>query len=85
IAVNPKINIVGMHNIENILASVAASYCAGVKPAIIERVISNYKGVEHRIEFVKKITARIITTILNLQMSIQRESLWSLSAAIYCL
>ncbi|MCL2799125.1 MAG: UDP-N-acetylmuramoyl-L-alanine--D-glutamate ligase [Endomicrobia bacterium] len=55
IAVNPKINIVGMHNIENILASVAASYCAGVKPAIIERVISNYKGVEHRIEFVKKI------------------------------
>ncbi|MDR1696403.1 MAG: UDP-N-acetylmuramoyl-L-alanine--D-glutamate ligase, partial [Endomicrobium sp.] len=53
--INPKVNIAGMHNIENILAAVAASYCAGVKPSVIEKTISNYKGVEHRIEFVKKI------------------------------
>ncbi|GHT06478.1 UDP-N-acetylmuramoylalanine--D-glutamate ligase [Endomicrobiia bacterium] len=51
--IKPKINIVGTHNIENILAAVAASYAAGVKPAVIEKIVSKYKGVEHRIEFVK--------------------------------
>lgn len=49
----PKINIVGMHNIENILAASAASYAAGVKLSVVEEVVSKYKGVEHRIEFVK--------------------------------
>ncbi len=51
--IKPKINIVGMHNIENILAAATASYAAGVKPAVIEKIVSKYKGVEHRIEFVK--------------------------------
>jgi UDP-N-acetylmuramoylalanine--D-glutamate ligase len=52
-AIKPKINIVGTHNIENILAAAAAAYVVGVKPAIIEKIVSEYKGVEHRIEFVK--------------------------------
>ena len=51
----PKINIPGRHNIDNILASVAASYLAGTKISVIESVISKFKGVEHRIEFVKEI------------------------------
>ncbi len=51
--IKPKINIVGMHNIGNILAAATASYVAGVKPAVIEKIVSKYKGVEHRIEFVK--------------------------------
>jgi UDP-N-acetylmuramoylalanine--D-glutamate ligase len=51
--IKPKINILGWHNIENILAAVTASYVAGIKPAIIEKVISKYKGMEHRIEFIK--------------------------------
>ncbi len=55
IKLNPKINIPGKHNIDNILASVAASYLAGTKKPVIEKVISNFKGVEHRIEFVKDI------------------------------
>ncbi|MDR1941522.1 MAG: UDP-N-acetylmuramoyl-L-alanine--D-glutamate ligase [Endomicrobium sp.] len=53
IVINPKINIVGMHNVENVLAATAAAYCAGVKPAVIEKIISSYKGVEHRIEYVR--------------------------------
>jgi UDP-N-acetylmuramoylalanine--D-glutamate ligase len=53
--IEPKINILGWHNIENILAAVTASYVAGIKPAIIEKVISQYKGMEHRIEFVKSL------------------------------
>ena len=55
IKLNPKINIPGKHNIDNILASIAASYIAGTKKTVIEKVISNFKGVEHRIEFVKEI------------------------------
>ncbi|MDR1122649.1 MAG: UDP-N-acetylmuramoyl-L-alanine--D-glutamate ligase [Endomicrobium sp.] len=53
--IEPKINIVGSHNIENILAATAVSYIAGVNPENIEKVISKYKGVEHRIEFVKTV------------------------------
>jgi UDP-N-acetylmuramoylalanine--D-glutamate ligase len=53
IVIKPKINIVGAHNMENILAAVAASYVAGVNPGIIEGIISKYKGMEHRIEFVR--------------------------------
>ena len=55
VKLNPKINIPGKHNIDNILASIAASYIAGTKKSVIEKVISNFKGVEHRIEFVKEI------------------------------
>lgn len=54
ILLKPKINIVGMHNIENILAAAAAAFCAGIESKTIEKVISSYKGVEHRIEFVKE-------------------------------
>jgi UDP-N-acetylmuramoylalanine--D-glutamate ligase len=53
--VKPKIRIPGMHNVENILAASAAAYCAGIKISVIEKVVSSYKGVEHRIEFVRKI------------------------------
>jgi UDP-N-acetylmuramoylalanine--D-glutamate ligase len=53
--IKPKINIVGSHNIENILAATVASYVADVEPKDIEKVISKYKGVEHRIEFIKTI------------------------------
>ncbi|MBR4632595.1 MAG: UDP-N-acetylmuramoyl-L-alanine--D-glutamate ligase [Elusimicrobia bacterium] len=51
----PKINIPGKHNIDNILASVMASYLAGTKISTIEKEVSKFKGVEHRIEFVKEI------------------------------
>ena len=55
IALNPKINIVGKHNIDNIIAAICASSIAGIKVSVIEKVISDFKGVEHRIEFVKTI------------------------------
>lgn len=55
ITLKPKINMPGKHNIDNILAAICASYLAGVKVSAIEKVISGFKGVEHRIEFVKEI------------------------------
>ena len=56
IVILPQIKIVGMHNIENILAASAAAFCAGASPKIIEKTVSSYKGVEHRIEYVKTIS-----------------------------
>ncbi len=44
--------IVGKHNIENILATIMAVKEFNVSNEIIKEVISNFKGVEHRLEFV---------------------------------
>jgi len=52
-AIKPKINTIGMHNIENILAATAASYAAGVDLPVIEKTVSKFRGAEHRIEFVR--------------------------------
>lgn len=40
---------------ENIMAAVAISICAGVPTDIIRNIAANFKGVEHRIEFVDTI------------------------------
>ena len=50
-----NIKIPGKHNIDNILASVMAAYLSNVKIENIQKVINSFKGVEHRIEFVKEI------------------------------
>ena len=40
----------GPHNVENMLAAVAITLAAGVKVHVIRRVLSRFKGVEHRLE-----------------------------------
>lgn len=45
--------IPGPHNLENVLAAVAISYYGGVTPEVIKTTIQNFKGIEHRLEFVK--------------------------------
>jgi UDP-N-acetylmuramoylalanine--D-glutamate ligase len=42
----------GDHNLENCLAAVAAAKLCGVAEDTIRRVLQNFKGVEHRIEYV---------------------------------
>jgi UDP-N-acetylmuramoylalanine--D-glutamate ligase len=53
------IAVPGMHNVENIMAALGAVFCAmQTKPDELEPlrdVIRNFKGVEHRIEFVVEI------------------------------
>jgi UDP-N-acetylmuramoylalanine--D-glutamate ligase len=49
------INIKGWHNVENAMASIAAAILCGVKSASIIKTLRAFKGVEHRIEFVKKL------------------------------
>jgi UDP-N-acetylmuramoylalanine--D-glutamate ligase len=50
-SLSAKVRLPGMHNIENVLAAVAMAAAARISPAIIEKVITTFKGVEHRIEF----------------------------------
>lgn len=45
----------GLHNVENVLASLAAGLACGASPDSMRQTISEFKGVEHRIEFVAEI------------------------------
>lgn len=45
--------IKGRHNIENAMAAILSAYSLGVNLEIIVDTIKNFKGVEHRIEFVR--------------------------------
>lgn len=50
-----RISLPGMHNLQNIM--IAASACAriGIDADVIRDVIYSFKGVEHRIEFVREL------------------------------
>ncbi|HEY2867116.1 MAG TPA: UDP-N-acetylmuramoyl-L-alanine--D-glutamate ligase [Pyrinomonadaceae bacterium] len=45
----------GLHNVENVLASLAAGLACGASAGSMRATIRDFKGVEHRIEFVAEI------------------------------
>ena len=45
----------GLHNVENVLAAFAAGLACGASPDSMRETVRNFKGVEHRIEFVAEI------------------------------
>lgn len=45
----------GLHNVENALAAFAAGLACGVSPESMRETVANFKGVEHRIEFVTEV------------------------------
>jgi UDP-N-acetylmuramoylalanine--D-glutamate ligase len=45
----------GLHNVENVLASFAAGLACGASPDSMRETVREFKGVEHRIEFVAEI------------------------------
>lgn len=45
----------GEHNLENVLAAVAITRAAGVDPKVIQKVLTTFTGVEHRLEFVGEV------------------------------
>jgi len=50
-----EIPLVGAHNVENVLAAVAATRLAGAGPSAIAKGVRSFAGVEHRLEFVAEI------------------------------
>jgi UDP-N-acetylmuramoylalanine--D-glutamate ligase len=51
-----EIPLKGAHNMENVLAGVSIGALAGCQPAQIREAVHNFKAVEHRLEFVAKIS-----------------------------
>ena len=50
-----QIYIPGNHNLENALAAVALASAMGISAQVIRHTLMEFKGVEHRIEFVKEV------------------------------
>lgn len=50
-----EMKLLGTHNIENYLAAICIAYYMGVPVDIIRKTCMEFKGVEHRIEFVKEV------------------------------
>lgn len=48
-------NLRGQHNVENVLAALAAGLACGVSPDSMRETIRHFKAVEHRLEFVAEI------------------------------
>lgn len=49
------IKIPGMHNVENCMAAISIAKLLNVSNEVINKVISNFYGVTHRLEFVKEV------------------------------
>ena len=45
----------GDHNVENVMAALAAGLACGASPNSMRQTVRNFKGVEHRLEFVAEI------------------------------
>jgi UDP-N-acetylmuramoylalanine--D-glutamate ligase len=44
----------GVHNLENMMAAVAAAKCAGVDHTAIQQTLETFPGLEHRLEFIRE-------------------------------
>jgi UDP-N-acetylmuramoylalanine--D-glutamate ligase len=45
----------GLHNVENVLAALAAGLACGADPELMRQTLKNFEPVEHRLEFVSEI------------------------------
>lgn len=48
------LRLFGDHNKENLMAAICAARAVGINPAAIQKVINEFRGVPHRLEFVRK-------------------------------
>lgn len=53
-----NIALPGVHNLENILAAVATAKLVGIGNEWIERVLTTFHGVKHRLEYVETLNGR---------------------------
>lgn len=49
-----RLNIGGMHNVENCVAAIAVSKQLGIEDALIKQAVSSFKGVKRRFEYIVK-------------------------------
>ncbi len=49
------VKLVGKHNLQNVIIAVTAAKALGIGSDVITQAVSEFRGVEHRIEFVREI------------------------------
>ena len=49
-----KLQLLGVHNWDNVCAAVTATFLAGVNLESIKKTVFTFKGLEHRLEFVRE-------------------------------
>ncbi len=49
-----RVKIQGVHNVENMMAAIAAAKAVGVSQGAIQRALEEFPGLEHRLEFVRE-------------------------------
>jgi UDP-N-acetylmuramoylalanine--D-glutamate ligase len=49
-----QVKIQGVHNVENMMAAVAAAKLAGIPRQAIQQILESFPGLEHRLEFVRR-------------------------------
>lgn len=67
------ISIPGEHNLSNALAAVLVSQVMGVSTASIRATLKNFKGVEHRLEFVRSVQG---VSYVNDSKATNVDSVW---------
>jgi UDP-N-acetylmuramoylalanine--D-glutamate ligase len=67
------ISIKGMHNLSNAMAAALAAISVGVTPASLRATLKNFKGVEHRLEFVREFRG---VTYVNDSKGTNVDSVW---------
>jgi len=55
IMMRDEVKLRGLHNVENVLAALAAGLACGASPESMRETIKRFEGVEHRLEFVGEI------------------------------
>jgi UDP-N-acetylmuramoylalanine--D-glutamate ligase len=48
------VKIKGVHNVENMMAAIAAAKAIGVEREVIQKTLDTFPGLEHRLEFVRE-------------------------------
>jgi UDP-N-acetylmuramoylalanine--D-glutamate ligase len=50
-----RLQIAGVHNVENAMAATAVALLRGIDATVIEHVLAEFRGLEHRSEFVREL------------------------------
>jgi len=50
-----KVKLHGLHNVENLMAAIAAAKSLGVPARCVRSVMERFGGIEHRLEFVREV------------------------------
>jgi UDP-N-acetylmuramoylalanine--D-glutamate ligase len=51
-----KVKLYGLHNVENLMAAIAAVKTVGIPARHVRSVMERFQGIEHRLEFVREVS-----------------------------